>query len=134
MPEITALIGVYDADGTVRGELAYLVGARLGRAHCDLCAITHGLVRPKAEWRRCRESLPVPFRAHHRDDAPADVLASGGRPSFVVAETTDGLRPLLDRDALAACAGSPEALVAALGRAADEAGLSWGVGGSAGPG
>jgi hypothetical protein len=33
------LIGVYAADGTVTGELAYFVGARLGRAHCALCDI-----------------------------------------------------------------------------------------------
>jgi hypothetical protein len=39
---VVRLVGVYDADGTPRGEIAYWVGARLGRTHCALCDITHG--------------------------------------------------------------------------------------------
>jgi hypothetical protein len=39
---IRRLVGVYNANGTVGGELAYFLGARLGRAHCSLCDITHG--------------------------------------------------------------------------------------------
>ena len=35
----------------LRGELTYWVGARLGRAHCALCAITHGLVRERRDWK-----------------------------------------------------------------------------------
>ncbi len=42
---VVRLIGVYDADGTLRGELGYWVGARLGRRHCSLCDITHALRR-----------------------------------------------------------------------------------------
>ncbi len=60
-PCIVRLVGVYDADGTVRGELAYWVGARLGRRHCALCHITHGSVRQRPEWKACRAGLPVPF-------------------------------------------------------------------------
>jgi hypothetical protein len=30
------LVGVYNADGSVRGELTYFINARLGRAHCAL--------------------------------------------------------------------------------------------------
>ena len=43
--QIVRLIGVYDANGTLSGELAYWIGARLGRRHCSLCDITHGSVR-----------------------------------------------------------------------------------------
>lgn len=43
-PTLQRLVGVYDADGTVLGELSYFVKARLGRAHCSLCDITHGVV------------------------------------------------------------------------------------------
>ena len=35
MPEtVRELIGVYDADGTLIGEVRYRIGARLGRTHC----------------------------------------------------------------------------------------------------
>jgi hypothetical protein len=37
---IHRLVGVYNADGTLLGEVRYFVAARLGRAHCPLCDIT----------------------------------------------------------------------------------------------
>ena len=67
---IVRLVGVYDADSTLRGELAYWVGARLGRRHCSLCDITHGSVRQRPEWKTCRAELPVPFDTFHRNDQP----------------------------------------------------------------
>jgi hypothetical protein len=42
---IARLIGVYNAEGSLRGELAYLLGKLTGRAHCALCDITHGALR-----------------------------------------------------------------------------------------
>ena len=48
---------MYDADHTLIGEVSYWVGARLGRRHCALCDITHGLFTPKRDWTECRASL-----------------------------------------------------------------------------
>ena len=48
---IEEFIGVYDADGTIVGEVSYWIGARLGRTHCSLCELTHGLFTAKREWR-----------------------------------------------------------------------------------
>jgi hypothetical protein len=45
---VRRLVGVYDADGTLRGEVGYWVGARLGRAHCALCDITHSPIRERS--------------------------------------------------------------------------------------
>lgn len=125
-PEIERLIGVYNAEGTLRGEVAYWVGARLGRAHCSLCHITHGLVRERSDWRACRDGLPVPFETYHLDDQPDPVrTVLDGRAPAVVAETTSGLTVLLDGDAIERCGGSPEALADALTEAADAVGLRW---------
>lgn len=38
------LIGVYNADGGLFGELRYLVGNARGTAHCALCNIAHDSV------------------------------------------------------------------------------------------
>ena len=75
---VDRLIGVYDADGTLTGELRYWIGARLGRAHCSLCDITHGLVSEKSAWRECRDTLPVPFDTYHRNDMPESVREVSG--------------------------------------------------------
>jgi len=107
------LIGVYDADGTIAGELAYLFRRSVRGQHCALCDITHGRLRERSDWRDARTQLPVPFVAFHRNDQPADVrAATGGRAPVVVAEYEDGrLEVLLDEDRLDACEGSPQRLV-----------------------
>jgi hypothetical protein len=48
---VEELLGVYDADGGVRGELAYVWGRWRGGVHCSLCDITH------TTWRRKQEAL-----------------------------------------------------------------------------
>ena len=113
-------VGVYDADGSVLGELSYFVGARLGRTHCSLCTITHGLVRERASWRACRDALDVPFVTYHRDDQPAAVRAVGAALPVVLAELDDGSLSIVATAAqLEACDGSPECLVELLGGSAD---------------
>ena len=121
------LVGVYDADGTVLGELAYLVKATVGRSHCSLCDITHGRLRERADWRACRDQLPVPFTTYHRNDQP-DTLraAAGGVAPTVVAETGDGgVVVLLGPAEIARCGASPQLLVDAIERAAADASITW---------
>ena len=124
--QIQRLIGVYNADGTMRGELAYWVGARLGSAHCGLCDITHGSVRERPDWKACRTGLPVPFDTYHRDDQPGLVKQFiGERLPAVMAETDEGLVLLLGPDDLDRCAGSVEHLADALTSAATRLDLDW---------
>lgn len=122
------LIGVYHANGDLWGELSYWVGARLGRTHCSLCDITHGMFRRKALWDRCADALPVPFTTFHLNDQPCDVAGvTGGRTPCVVGRTTGGeLVMLVDADGLAACGGQPEALVDAIAGAVEAQGMFFG--------
>jgi hypothetical protein len=123
---VVRLVGVYDADGTLRGEIAYWVGARLGRTHCALCDITHGLARERSEWRTCRAGLPVPFDTYHRDDQPERVsVASGGVVPVVLAETDDGFIVLLGPEELSECAGSVARFTDGIELAVARAGLTW---------
>jgi hypothetical protein len=124
---IARLVGVYDADGSVLGELSYFVRARFGAAHCALCDITHGRVRERRDWRDARARLPVPVDLFHRDDQPEAVREAGGAsPPVVVAETTDDrLVLLLERADLERCAGSPPLLVEAIETAVATCGLDW---------
>lgn len=123
--QVLSFVGVYDADGSLRGELAYWFGARLGRRHCALCDITHGIVREREDWRQVRDELGVPFATVHRDEASPDVLAvvRDGLPA-VVAVTAAGVAALLGPSELSVCAGSPLAMVEALRGAVDRGGLT----------
>jgi hypothetical protein len=124
---ICRLIGVYNAEGTLRGELAYWVGARLGRAHCALCDITHGLARERSDWKQLRDAMSVPFDTFHRNDQPDEAReVSDGLAPVVVAETAGGgLLVLLGPEELEACAGSTERLTSAIEAARAKAGLHW---------
>ena len=125
-PHVVRLHGVYDADGALRSEVAYWIGARLGRRHCALCDITHGSVRKKPEWQACQVRLPVPFDTHHRDDQPDSVrAAAGGVAPVVVAETTTGMVLLLTPADLDACRGSTDRLLEAIEQGALHLGLAW---------
>lgn len=99
--DVVELVGVYDADSTLIGEVSYWIGARLGRTHCSLCELTHGLFTVKSEWRACSRELAVPIRTFHRNDAPADILdAAVGSFPIVLARTATGIVPVLDAAAL----------------------------------
>ena len=123
---VIRLIGVYDADGTLRGEVAYWIGARLGRRHCSLCDVTHGTFTEKNDWKRCRSSLRVPFDTYHRNDQPADVRrVNGDRTPVVVAETSGGIVVLLNGPQIDDAQGDPERLVTLIESAVHGAGLTW---------
>ncbi len=117
---------MYNADGTFTGELAYWVGARLARAHCALCDITHGRFRERPDWQDCRAGLPVPFATFHRNDQPDTVRdLLGPRLPAVVAETDQGLVLLLGPEELAVCDGLPNRLAHSLALAAERQHLAW---------
>lgn len=123
---IVRLVGVYNADSTLRGELAYWVGARLGRRHCSLCEITHGSVRQRPDWKACRAELPVSFNTYHRNDQPTAIrAAANGRAPVIVAETDTDAVLLLAPDDLDACNGSIDRLVEAIEHAAARLELTW---------
>ncbi|QYG91289.1 hypothetical protein HC251_01775 [Iamia sp. SCSIO 61187] len=108
---ITRLSMVYDADGTLVGEVRYVVGHLLGRARCDLCDITHGGLRRRASFDDLIASLPVPADVVHRDEqSPELAVFTAGRLACVVGHTGDGLEVLVGREDLAACEGSVDRL------------------------
>jgi hypothetical protein len=110
---VTSLIGVYDADGGLLGEAAYVWGRLRGTRHCALCDITHSAVRRKRAWDATVARLGVPFDLLHLNEMPADVAAvvrESGAP-VVLARTGDGVVPLVGADELETAGGSVDAFV-----------------------
>jgi hypothetical protein len=108
---ITALAGVYDADGGVRGEVTYVIGHLLGRTHCALCDITHSPVRRKPAWDAMVERLGVPVTLLHRNELAGDLVAAAqGVPLAAVFALDDGTwRVFMGPGELDALGGSVEA-------------------------
>lgn len=111
---VARLIGVYNADGGVRGELAYFFGHLVGVAECALCDITHSPIRKKKEWKALEQRLLADlgheFVLRHRNEtSEAEAKASEGREPCVLIEGEDGsLSMILDWNDLHAADGSVE--------------------------
>lgn len=101
---VERLVGVYDADGGVLGELRYAWGKVFANAHCLLCDLTHRGLKRRAEWNALVEGLGVPFTLLHRNemDEPVRRVAGGALPCILVERGTD-LELLLGPDELAEC-------------------------------
>jgi hypothetical protein len=80
---IDRLTFVYDADGTVVGELRYWFGTLLGAPHCTLCDVTHSRWRRKPSFRACADRVGLSIEYLHRDDLD-DGLRSLAGPLPVV--------------------------------------------------
>lgn len=103
--QVRRLSMVYDADGGLRGELAYVWG-RFRGAHCGLCDITHGRVREKQEFTDLVASLEVAVEVLHRNEQDPDLAAfTEGALPVVVAHTDSGAEVVMDRHDLDSCHG-----------------------------
>ena len=92
---IDKLIGIYNAKGSVVGEVQYFFGKLLGQTHCALCDITHGSFKEKADFSSCKDVLNVPFENLHldeldsqlesyRDFAPCIIAISKSVPTLLI--------------------------------------------------
>lgn len=106
--------GIYNAAGTLLGELAYVVRKYTGRGHCELCDITHGTLRRKPEWDAACARSGLEIVLLHRDEASAEQLRAAGPLPAVVADDGSGWRLVAGPAELAACNGDPESLVSLL--------------------
>jgi len=114
-PKIQALYGVYNANGGLFGELAYITGKVLGTTHCALCDITHGLVKEKASFTACRADFSAPLKTVHINEQPHGLAKfTAGRTPCVVADTQTGFVMILDARALEACEKSVDGFSRAL--------------------
>lgn len=101
------LIGIYDADASITGEIRYLLRKVFSNYTCALCDLTHGW-NPlgKSAWRKRAETEPNIIWLH-RDEAPEGLLnAVEEKLPCVVADHGHRVEMLLDSDALRACEGN----------------------------
>jgi hypothetical protein len=100
------LVGIYNADGGVIGELKYFFGHLIGIAKCELCDITHSPIRRKASFDALALELKAQYGLdfalkHLNERTEAETRASKAQEPCVLAEYPDGsLGMFLDRQEL----------------------------------
>ena len=94
------LIGIYNANGGLIGELSYLFGKILGTWNCSLCALSHELIREKSHFRDWRHNLPVPFELLHLNEVDEVIsrMINGRAPCVIWIENSEIIYVLTDEE------------------------------------
>ena len=110
------LIGVYNADGGLRGELSYVFGHLIGIRSCSLCDISHSPIKKKPSFKDLEQHLltehGVLVRMIHLNERnEREQKASEGQEPCMLLEYPDqSISMFLDSTDLKALSGSVSSL------------------------
>ena len=106
-PVSASLFAIYNAEGSLAGELRYALTKALGGATCALCDITHGWnPRGKRVWRDCG-GLPKSVQWLHKDEVSPELCVAIANQTLpcVIADLGGRIELLLDCAELESCNG-----------------------------
>jgi hypothetical protein len=110
------LIGVYNADGGIVGELTYFFGHLIGVRSCTLCDISHSPIMKKSSFKALEQHLlaehGIRVRMIHLNERnQRELKASEGREPCMLLEYPDqSISMFLDSTDLKALSGSVSSL------------------------
>ena len=110
------LIGVYNADGGIVGELTYFFGHLIGVRSCTLCDISHSPIMKKSSFKVLEQHLlaehGIRVRMIHLNERnQRELKASEGREPCMLLEYPDqSISMFLDSTDLKALSGSVSSL------------------------
>ena len=108
------LIGVYNADGGIIGELSYVLGHLIGLRNCSLCDISHSPVKMKSSFKALQlellEQHNIDVKMIHRNErTERETTASEGRePCMLLQHADQSISMFLDSAELKTLAGNVE--------------------------
>ena len=105
VPGITKLIGIYDADGGIFGEMKYFASKVFTNKHCSLCDITHG--KSRNEWEKCEKQLPLSIDFVHLNERnEAMKKYTDEATPCVIGKTAAGYITIISKKELKECNGN----------------------------
>jgi hypothetical protein len=110
------LIGVYNADGGIIGELSYFFGHLIGVRSCTLCDISHSPIMKKSSFKALEQHLltehGIQVRMIHLNERnEREQKASEGREPCMLLEYQDlSISMFIDSTDLKALSGSVSSL------------------------
>ena len=106
-PVSASVFAIYNAEGSLAGELRYAMTKALGGTTCALCDITHGWnPRGKRVWRDC-EGLTKRVQWLHKDEVSPELSVAVANQTLpcVIADLSGRIELLLDCGELESCNG-----------------------------
>ena len=108
-------VGIYNAEGSLRGELSYIFKKLSGRGSCSLCDITHGWSpKPKRSWREACVESSVEITLLHLDELSERQRAAFTEAPTILHEHEGEWRVLMSAEEITQFKGDPEGLLRAL--------------------
>ena len=109
-------VGIYNADGTILGEISYVAKKLAGRGSCALCDITHGWTGRKKAFDQACSTADIEIELLHRNEAtPEQLVAASQLPAVIRHDGTSWTLVLGPTD-LDACQADPDELMRRLRR------------------
>lgn len=112
---IERLIGIYNAKGSLSGEVSYFFGKLAGTRHCALCDITHGIIREKSVFVDAKSQLDMPFETLHLDELDDTMAEFAPAAPCILAVSNGAAKLFITNDQLISCHGSVDALLHLIG-------------------
>jgi hypothetical protein len=104
-------VGIYNADGTILGEISYVAKKLAGRGSCALCDITHGWTGRKKSFDSACASASIEIELLHRDEATPEQLAAAASLPAVIAQREAKWLCVLGPSDIDECHKDPEELM-----------------------
>lgn len=116
---------IYNASGTLSGELNYLYGKYFLDEHCELCDITHSTVSAKPEWKEWIGALKCENYVLHKNEAKAkNIDFTQFVLPVVLLDRGNGLEELVSKNEMSECGKGVEAFGVLFNQKLDQFGLS----------
>ncbi|MCH9669766.1 MAG: hypothetical protein K0U76_14770 [Actinomycetia bacterium] len=122
---IERLYLVWNAELSLMGGLTYVANRVRGIEECALCELTYDGLSEKADFKRCKRDIGLPFDGVYRNRLDsAQAAVAGDEFPCVLAKTPTGLVKLLGRTEIESCAGDLDRFADLLREAIDRNGNS----------
>jgi hypothetical protein len=68
--KLNSIYIVYNANGSLIGEVTFLIKKAFNRTSCSACDLTHSFssMGERNEWKACKKRLPIPVHQVHLDE------------------------------------------------------------------
>ncbi|MBJ87067.1 MAG: hypothetical protein CL461_02410 [Acidimicrobiaceae bacterium] len=111
------IVGIYNADGSILGELNFAIGKVTGKSDCGLCDLTHGW-NPfgKPSWRNACSASTIDIELVHRDELTSVQNEVAGDLPAVIALLDGTWRKLMSGEEISSFKGNSSGFLAEIER------------------
>ncbi len=119
---MTRIIGVYNADGSIFGEVQFVINKLLGKTNCGLCDLTHGW-NPfgKPSWKDACSSSNLKIGLLHRNELTSDQSEAAGDLPAVIAESAGEWKKIMTAEDIRSFSGDASGFLTRIEDLAGEA-------------